>query len=135
MKITIETIINAPLNKVWLSWITPSDITQWNFASDDWRCPEASVDLKIGNKFSYRMEAKDGSMGFDFEGVFTSINENQSIEYVLADDRKVLVTFEETKDGIIVSETFDAESENAAEQQKQGWLCILNNFKKFVEQG
>ena len=133
MKISIETIINAPLDIVWSSWITPADITNWNFAAVEWCCPKAEIDLVIDGQFSYRMEAKDGSMGFAFEGVFTSIVEKSEIEYVLEDGRKVLIMFSETKDGIKLLETFDAEDEQSAEQQKQGWQSILNNFKEYVE--
>jgi len=133
MKISIETTINAPLGVVWASWITPADITSWNFASEDWSCPIAKIDLVVGGKFLYRMEAKDGSMGFDFEGIFTSIVERDQIEYALEDGRKVHITFAVSNQGIRLIETFDAENELSAEQQKQGWQSILNNFKQYVE--
>lgn len=133
MEISIETTVNAPLEQVWAAWITPDDIKKWNFASDDWCCPDAKIDFTVGGKFNYRMEAKDGSMGFDFEGKFTSINANKGIEYALDDDRKVSITFFETEQGIRVVETFEAEDEFSAEQQRQGWQSILNNFKKHVE--
>ncbi len=133
MEISIETIIDAPPGTVWDTWVTPNDITNWNFASDDWCCPRAEIDLKVGGKFNYRMEAKDGSMGFDFDGIFTSIHPHRSINYKIADGREVKVEFIETKNGVRVVETFEAEDENSAEQQRQGWLCILNNFKKHVE--
>ena len=133
MEITIQTTINASLEKVWKSWITPDDIKHWNFAIDEWCCPDAKIDFTVGGKFNYRMEAKDGSMGFDFEGKLTAIEENKSIEFVLEDKRKVNVRFSETEQGILVSETFEAEDENSAEQQKQGWQSILNNFKRHVE--
>lgn len=134
MKISIETLVNASLENVWSAWVTPNDIVQWNFASDDWICPKANIELVVGGKFNYRMEAKDGSFGFDFEGRFTSIILHEQIEYVLDDDRKVLVTFTQTNEGVKLVETFEAESENSGEQQKQGWLSILNNFKQHVEQ-
>ncbi|MDU0112370.1 SRPBCC family protein [Psychrosphaera aquimarina] len=134
MKISIETLVNASLENVWSAWVTPNDIVQWNFASDDWICPKANIELVVGGKFNYRMEAKDGSFGFDFEGRFTSIIFHEQIEYVLDDDRKVLVTFTQTNEGVKLVETFEAESENSGEQQKQGWLSILNNFKQHVEQ-
>ena len=133
MKITIETEINAPLAVVWEAWATPADITKWNFAIDEWCCSKAEINLVEGGKFKYRMEAKDGSMGFDFEGVFTKVMPNESINYELGDNRLVTVDFKETANGIRVVETFEAEDENSAEQQRQGWQSILNNFKKHVE--
>lgn len=134
MKISIETLVNAPLKNVWSAWVTPNDIVQWNFASDDWICPKADIELVVGGKFNYRMEAKDGSFGFDFEGRFTSLTLHEQIEYVLDDDRKVLVTFTQTNECVKLVETFEADSEHSGEQQKQGWLAILNNFKQHVEQ-
>ncbi|TRW49903.1 ATPase [Aliidiomarina halalkaliphila] len=133
MKIKIETEVNAPLTTVWDAWVTPEDITNWNFAADAWCCPKAELDLKVGGTFKYRMEAKDGSMGFDFEGTFTKIDSHESIQYVLEDKRVVTVEFTETPSGVRVVETFDAEEENSAELQERGWQSILNNFKKHVE--
>lgn len=133
MKISIEIEVDAPLSTVWDAWVTPEDITRWNFALDEWCCPRAELDLEAGGSFNYRMEAKDGSMGFDFEGNFTEINPYKSIHYKLGDDRNVEVQFIETQNGVKVIETFEAEDENSAEQQRQGWLSILNNFKKHVE--
>lgn len=133
MKISIETIVEAPLNAVWDAWVSPQDITSWNFASDDWCCPSADIDLDVGGKFNYRMEAKDGSVGFDLDGEFTSIQRHKSINYKIADGREVRVEFYETGSGVKVVEIFEAEDENSVEQQKQGWLCILRNFKKHVE--
>ena len=133
MKISIETTVNSKIDQVWSAWITSDDITKWNFASDDWICPRAEIDFYVGGKFNYRMEAKDSSMGFDFEGKFTKINQKRSIEYSLDDDRKVNITFSDTGNGIKIVETFEAEDEVSGEQQKQGWQCILNNFKKYVE--
>ena len=133
MKISISTKVNAPLEVVWDSWTTPADIVKWNYAIDEWCCPRADIDLVEGGKFNYRMEAKDGSMGFDFEGVFTKVMPKESIHFDLGDGRVVVVDFKDTKDGITVSETFEAEDENSAEQQKQGWQSILNNFKKHAE--
>ena len=135
MEISIETTVKAPLEEVWSAWITPDDITKWNFASDDWHCPEAKTDFTVGGKFSYRMEAKDLSMGFDFEGTFTAISAPHRLEYALGDDRNVTVSFSETEQGVRVVETFDAEDLFSAEQQKQGWQSILNNFRKHVESG
>lgn len=133
MKISIETEVRASPAAVWDAWVTPEDITNWNFATDEWCCPNAEIDLEVGGKFNYRMEAKDGSMGFDFEGEFTEVAPLKEIRYKLEDNREVVVDFIETQNGIKVVETFDAEDENAAEQQKQGWLGILTNFKKHVE--
>ena len=133
MNITIETEVKASPEAVWDAWVTPEDITSWNFAIDEWCCPTAEVNLEVGGKFNYRMEAKDGSMGFDFEGTFTKVTPNKSIHYKLEDNRLVTVEFEKTSNGVKIIETFDAEDENSAEQQKQGWQSILNNFKKYVE--
>jgi len=133
MKISIETEVQAPLATVWEAWVTPEDITSWNFPIDEWCCPRAEIDLQVGGKFNYRMEAKDGSVGFDFEGSFTKVKPRDSIHLVLEDDRVVTVEFIEKANGVRVVETFCAENENSPEQQKQGWQSILNNFKKHVE--
>lgn len=116
-----------------MAWITPKDIMQWNAASEEWHCPDAQIDLSEGGRFSYRMEAKDGSMGFDFEGTFTVVQPKDRIEFTLGDDRRVEVSFTATGEGVRVVETFEVEDEHTAEQQRQGWLSILNNFKKHVE--
>jgi uncharacterized protein YndB with AHSA1/START domain len=133
MKVSIDVTVQSPLEQVWSAWTTPEDIMQWNFASPEWCCPRARIELAEGGSFSYRMEAKDGSMGFDFEGTFLSIVEHREIRYALEDDRAVSVTFEEKEGGVRIIETFDAEDEQSAEQQKQGWQCILENFKRHVE--
>lgn len=133
MRITIETFVRAPVERVWQAWITPSDITQWNAASDDWHTPTASVDLRVGGRFSHRMEAKDGSMGFDFAGTFTHIVPHQRIECSF-DERTLLVEFLAEADGTRVRESFDAETTHPIELQRQGWQAILDNFKKHVEQ-
>ncbi|GAA0855224.1 SRPBCC domain-containing protein [Aliiglaciecola litoralis] len=133
MEITIDIDIEASLNDVWHVWTTPEEITHWNFASDEWCCPTAKIHLVEGGKFNYRMEAKDGSMGFDFEGQFTKIELCKSIHYKMDDDRHVKVEFRNIAKGTKVVETFEAESEHSAEQQRQGWLCILANFKQRVE--
>lgn len=133
MDISVEATVNAPMERVWEAWTTPDDIRQWNFASDDWRCPAASLDFTVGGKFNYRMEATDGSMGFDLEGEFTAIDVNHYIRYVLADNRNVSVTFAETNQGIRIVETFEAENELPVQHQRDGWQSILNNFKKHVE--
>ena len=133
MKISIETTVAASIEEVWRAWITPEDITKWNAASDDWCCPEATNDLKIGGTFCYRMDARDGSIGFDFEGHYTRIAEHELIEYALDDDRIVTVEFVTGNQGVTVRETFDAEDELAAEQQRQGWQAILDRFAHHVE--
>ncbi|OEY65481.1 SRPBCC family protein [Marinobacter sp. X15-166B] len=133
MEISIETEVEAPPSDVWYAWVTPEDIASWHFAIEQWHCPAAELDLEVGGKFNYRMEAKDGSMGFDFAGEFTSITPRKAIHYKLEDNRAVKVEFIETAVGTRIVETFEAESENSAEQQRQGWLGILNNFKKHVE--
>ena len=133
MIITIETTVSAHIERVWNAWISPAAIEQWNFASDDWQCPTATVDLRVGGRFSSRMEAKDGSMGFDFEGTFTAIDPQKNIEYSLDDDRKVTVRYEDSAEGVRVIETFEADDELTGEQQRQGWQAILNNFKHHVE--
>jgi len=131
--ITIEAEIAAPIEKIWTYWTEPEHIKNWNFASDDWCTPSATNDLRVGGKFSSRMEAKDGSMGFDFGGTYTEVKENESIEYTLGDERKVEIKFIKAGDSCNVVETFEAEDENSIEMQKGGWQAILNNFKKYVE--
>ncbi len=131
MKITVETTINSPIEKVWRAWTTPEDIVQWNAASDDWHTTKASVDLREGGVFSSRMEAKDGSMGFDFAGTYTKIVEHQLIECSFG-DRTLLVEFVSGDGDIIVRETFDAESTHSIEQQRDGWQAILDNFARHV---
>lgn len=132
MKITVETTIKAPMEKVWNAYVTPEDITHWNTASADWHTTKAAVDLRVGGVFSSRMEAKDGSFGFDFAGTYTKIVPHALIEYAFG-DRVGVVTFANAPNGVTVSVTFDAESQNAVEQQRQGWQAILDNFAKHVE--
>lgn len=132
MKITIETIVNVPIENVWRAWTTPEDIQQWNAASDDWHTTKATVDLREGGAFCSRMEAKDGSAGFDFAGTYTRIVQQQLIECTFG-DRRLLVEFSARENGVLVCETFDAESTHSIEQQREGWQAILNNFAKHVE--
>jgi uncharacterized protein YndB with AHSA1/START domain len=132
MKITIETKIAAPIEKIWKAWTTPADIMQWNAASDDWHTTQSNVDLREGGIFSSRMEAKDGSFGFDFAGTYTKIEKYKLLDCAFG-DRSMQVEFLQAPDGVTIRETFDAESENPIEMQKQGWQAILNNFKKHVE--
>jgi uncharacterized protein YndB with AHSA1/START domain len=133
MKITIETAVKAPLNKVWDAWNNPSDIQQWNAAQNDWHTTKSSADLREGGKFSARMEAKDGSAGFDFEGVYTSVIPKKAIAYRMSDGREVQVVFAERDGEVLAKETFDAETENTPEMQRQGWQAILDSFSRHVE--
>lgn len=131
--ISVQALINAPIFQVWTLWTAPEHITQWNNASDDWHTPRAENDLRVGGKFISRMEAKDGSMGFDFEGVYTVIKAHELIEYTIADGRNVKVEFSTITNQTKVIETFEAETENSIELQRGGWQAILNNFKKYAE--
>jgi len=131
--ITVATTVNTPVQKVWESWTKPEHITQWCSASDDWHTPSSTNDLKVGGRFTSRMEARDGSMGFDFGGVYDAIRENEYIEYTMDDSRKVKISFSETENGTKVSERFEAETTNSPEMQKAGWQAILDNFKKYTE--
>lgn len=132
MDITVETIIAAPITKVWTLYNTPEHIKNWNAASDDWHTTASTVDLREGGQFSSRMEAKDGSMGFDFAGTFTKVVEHERIEYSFG-DRKATIQFTNTTAGVQLSITFEAETTYSLEQQQQGWQAILNNFKRYVE--
>lgn len=131
-RITVHTHVAAPVEKVWSAYTTPDDIKQWNAASDDWHTPSATVDLREGGVFSSRMEAKDGSMGFDFTGTYTTIETHKLIEYDFG-DRHAKVEFTPDQSGVDVSVTFDAETENPIEMQRGGWQAILDNFKRHVE--
>ena len=133
MKITVETSVKAKLNKVWDAWNNPADIQQWNTAQDDWHTTLSSVDLREGGKFRSRMEAKDGSEGFDLEGTYTRILPQKAIEYLMSDGREAKVEFVERSGGVLVKETFDAETENTPELQRTGWQAILDNFGRHVE--
>lgn len=133
--ILVETTINAPVEKVWTKWTNPTDISQWNHASDEWHTPLVEIDLRIGSTFLYRMEAKDGSVGFDFIGTFSNITEERLIEYVLEDRRRVRITFLDLGNGTThLKEEFDPENIHLIELQRVGWQAILDNFKKYVEQ-
>ena len=133
MKITVETLVRGNLDSVWDAWSNPDDIKQWNAASDDWHTTRSAVDLREGGKFSSRMEAKDGSAGFDFEGTYTRVVPQRLIEYRMDDGREVKVQFSEAADGVLVRETFDAENENDPEVQREGWQAILDGFARHVE--
>ncbi len=134
MKITVEAIVKAPVSEVWSAYTTPDDIKLWNAASDDWHTTKSTVDLRVGGAFTSRMEAKDGSFGFDFAGTYTRIVPNELIEYSFG-DRAAVVEFEPGTNGVMVGVTFEAESEHPVEQQRQGWQAILNNFARHVEAG
>lgn len=131
--VAIETIIHAPVEKVWACWTEPEHITQWNSASDDWHTPRAENDLRVGGKFLSRMEARDGSVGFDFSGVYDRVEKNKLIAYTMDDGRKVSVEFSGDESQTKVAEVFEPESTNPVEMQKAGWQAILDNFKEYVE--
>lgn len=131
--ITVQTTINASINKVWEFWSKPEHIKKWAFASLDWHVPNAENDLRTGGKFSTTMAAKDGSMSFDFGGEYTLVKENQAINYVMGDGRNVEITFRETQNGVEITESFDPETQNPEEMQRGGWQAILDNFKNYVE--
>ena len=132
MKITVETTVAAPIDEVWRAYTTPEDIKQWNAASDDWHTTAATVDLRVGGAFSSRMEARNGSMGFDFAGTYTEIVPKTRIAYAFG-ERTGLVEFAEAADGVRVRVTFDAEDQYPIEQQRQGWQAILERFARHVE--
>lgn len=132
MKVTVETFVRATIAKVWTAYTSPEDIKQWNTASDDWHTTKSTVDLRVGGAFTSRMEAKDGSFGFDFAGTYTKIVPNKLIEYSFG-DRSGAVEFDSDADGVTVRVTFDAELENPVQQQRDGWQAILNSFTRHVE--
>ena len=132
-RITITTGINKPVEHVWDRYTKPEHITQWNFASPEWRCPRAENDLRTGGRFNSRMEARDGSMGFDFGGTYTSVKTRESLAYTMDDGRTCEVHFSKSGDGTRVDVAFDAESQNPVEMQRGGWQAILGNFKKYAE--
>lgn len=132
-KIIIQAIVSADIKKVWDYYTRPEHITKWNFASEDWQCPHATNDMRVGGKYIARMEAKDGSFGFDFEAVYDEIVDGESFSYTMPDGREVNVNFKAADDKTEVSISFDAETENSIELQRQGWQAILDNFKKYTE--
>ena len=133
VNITVEATVNAPVETVWNAWTSPEHIVKWNCASEDWHTPKAENDVRTGGKFMSRMEAKDGSFGFDFEGIYDEVKVNEIIAYTLGDNRKVKITFNGNGNSTAISETFEAESTNPIEMQKGGWQAILDNFKKYTE--
>ena len=130
-KITVETFVAAPPDAVWRAYTTPEDIMQWNFASPDWHCPTAAVDLREGGRFCFRMEAKDSSMGFDFEGTYTHITPQSRLDYAFG-DRTASVIFTPEPGGTRLRLRFDAETDHPADQQRAGWTAILDNFARHV---
>ncbi|HET9984981.1 MAG TPA: SRPBCC family protein [Longimicrobiales bacterium] len=133
MKITVETLVRAGLKQVWDAYNNPADIEQWNTAQDDWHTTHSTVDLREGGRFLSRMEAKDGSVGFDFEGTYTRVEPMRTIEYRMDDGREARVEFIDHAEGVLVKVTFDAETENPPELQRAGWQAILDNFGRHVE--
>lgn len=131
--ITVQTVVNAPIANLWDCWNKPEHITCWAFASDDWEAPAAENDLRVGGKFKTVMAARDKSTGFDFTGTYIAVKENELIEYDMDDGRHVKVEFEDTPNGVRVTETFEPENENPLKMQRSGWQTILDNFKKYVE--
>ena len=132
-KITVETTVSAPPERAFAAFTTPDAITQWNFATDDWCCPSASVDLREGGRYAARMEAKDGSFGFDFAASYTEVDENRAVTLAMDDGRSARTTFTPEGTGTRVATTFDAETENGIEMQRDGWQAILNNFGRYVD--
>jgi uncharacterized protein YndB with AHSA1/START domain len=133
-QIRIEALISATPSKVWSYWTKPEHITQWNFAAPEWHCPKATNDLKVGGKYSARMEARDGSFGFDFEAIYDEVIDQRRLVYTMEDGRKVTTSFVGLGDGTKVVTIFDAETQNPEEMQKNGWQSILDNFRKYVEE-
>lgn len=133
VSVTVNTTVDAPVQKVWNFWNAPEHITQWCAAIDTWHAPKAENDLRIGGSFATRMEAKDGSFGFDFGGIYDEVVPNKQIAYTMGDGRKVNIIFESNGDQTKITETFDAETENPVDMQRDGWQAILNNFKKYTE--
>ena len=132
-KITVTTRVKAPVERVWEYWTEPEHIVNWNAASDDWHTPKAANDLRTNGRFSSRMEAKDGSMGFDFGGTYDEIKINELISYTMDDARKVTVTFSTNGKETQIIETFEAEDQNPVGMQREGWQAILDNFKTYAE--
>ncbi|AMM50851.1 hypothetical protein TH61_06175 [Rufibacter sp. DG15C] len=131
--LTVETTVQQPVEKVWELWATPEHITQWNFAHESWQCPAATNDLQRGGRFVWRMEARDGSVGFDYAGTYEQVVPHKSIVLKLDDGRQVRITFDSLGDQTKVTEVFEVEDVNTIELQRNGWQAILDNFKKHAE--
>jgi len=132
-QIVVSATIASPIERVWAAFTSPADITQWNFASDDWCCPSAEADLRVGGNYKARMEAKDGSFGFDFEAIYSEVAIQDSITLAMLDGRTARTTFETKPAGTVVTTSFDAETQNPVDMQRDGWQAILNNFKRYLE--
>lgn len=132
-KIKISSTIGSGIEKVWECWVLPEHITQWNFASDDWCCPKAENDLRVGGRYLARMEAKDGSFGFDFEAIYDEVEPMKKISYVMTDGRRAITNFESFGNEVKLTTEFDPEDQNPIDMQRDGWQSILDNFKKYVE--
>lgn len=133
VNITVQVTVNVPVEKAWECWTEPRHITKWNFATEDWKCPSAKNDLRVGGQFSSRMEAEDGSMGFDFSGVYTNVEASKNIEYRIDDGRLVSIVFHDLGGQTRIVETFEAENKYPVEMQQAGWQAIMDNYKKHVE--
>lgn len=133
-KITISATIHAPIANVWEYWTKPNHITHWAFADPSWEAPHAENDLRVGGNFLTRMQAKDGSFGFDFGGTYDAVQEHSLIDYTMGDGRQVSTTFSQTPEGVLITSTFDPESQNPEDMQRNGWQAILNNYKAYVEE-
>ena len=131
IEVTID--VNTEIKHVWESWVLPEHVVKWNFATDDWFCPSATIDFRVGGSFSYRMEAKDKSFGFDYSGKFTIISPEKELHYTLDDGRKVIVMFKGNGDSTTLLELFEPDPDNSRDLQEQGWKAILENFKKYTE--
>ena len=131
--ITVFGTVNAPVEKVWIFWTSPQHITQWNKASPDWHTPHATNDLRVGGKFLSRMEARDGSAGFDFNGIYTEVKRLALISYTIEGGRKVKILFNSLENTTTLTEVFEAENIHSIELQRTGWQSILDNFKKYTE--
>ncbi len=131
--VRIEVLVDAPVSKAWESWTSPDHIVHWNFASEDWHCPSASVDLRVGGKYAARMEAKDGSMGFNFTATFIEVEPLKKLVYRLDDNRLINVVFKQEGEKTRVIEQFEIEDQNSPEMQRQGWQNILNNYRDYIE--
>ena len=131
--ITVQTTVNAPIDLIWAAWTKPEHITKWCTASEEWHTPAAENDLRAGGRFTSRMEAKDGSMGFDFGGTYTAVSQNEHIAYTMDDDRKTSISFKTDNGATMITETFEAENQNPIEMQRGGWQNILDNFKQYAE--
>lgn len=132
-KITISTTTSASVERAWQAFTTPADITRWNFASADWCCPSAEVDLRVGGTYKARMEAKDKSFGFDFAAVYEEVEPHKALTLLMGDGRRARTTFEATGTGTKVTTVFDAEAQNSVEMQRSGWQAILDNFRRHIE--